>query len=61
MNEQQTAEERLATIYSALSLGYPELADAIECDTRCMDCGGFVDGDGATVDLTRCCFHCKVD
>lgn len=61
MSPLQLAEERLATIYNALALGYPELADAIECDTRCMDCGGFVDGDGTTVDLTRCCSRCKAD
>jgi hypothetical protein len=54
-----TADDRMAAIRRALAAGNPELADAIDNDTRCPDCGGFVCGQGYTVDPDGCCFRCE--
>lgn len=53
-----SASDRYALIRQALAAGYPDLADAIDNDERCRDCGGWVSG-GMSVDLERCCFYCS--
>lgn len=53
-------DDRYAAICRALANGRPDLADAIDNNARCRDCGGFVDGGGTTVDPDAdCCFHCS--
>lgn len=53
-----SASDTYAAIRRALADGNPDLADAIENDERCRDCGAYVSG-GMTVDPERCCFYCS--
>lgn len=54
-----SADDRMAAIRLALGKGLPELADAIDNDTICQHCGGFVSSDGYAVDPDAdCCFRC---
>lgn len=46
-------------IHRALVDGNIDLADAIAYDTRCPDCGGYINGHGQTVDPDKCCFRCE--
>jgi hypothetical protein len=55
----QTAADRYAAIKVALSQGNPELADAIDQERTCRNCGGHVSDDGYSVDPDRCCFYCS--
>lgn len=53
-----SASDRYALIRQALRQGYDDLADAINQERTCRDCGGWVNGHGESVDLERCCFYC---
>jgi hypothetical protein len=53
-----TAEDAYAAIRRALADGNPMLADAIDNDERCPDCGGYVSA-GMSVDPDHCCFFCS--
>ncbi len=56
----KSADDRMALIRRALAAGNPELADAIDQDRRCKDCGSFVDADGyAVASASDCCFYCS--
>lgn len=61
MSAQHTpsAEDRYAAIRTALRQGLPELADAINHERTCADCGGFICDDGYTVDPDKCCARCE--
>ena len=54
-----TASDRYALIRQALAAGNPELAAAIDNETKCPDCDGYVSSDGVTVDPDKCCDRCQ--
>lgn len=54
----QTASDRRHAAIRKATVGDPTLADAIENDDRCRDCGGYVSG-GMSVDPDKCCFFCS--
>lgn len=54
-----TASDRYALIRQALAAGSAELADAIDNERRCKDCGGWVSDDGYSLDPDKNCFFCS--
>lgn len=53
------AADRYVAIRRALRQGNSELAEAIDAERQCRDCGGHISDDGFSVDPARCCFFCS--